>query len=170
MGVLSMYMKTERLVLQPISESDYPALMELLRDEQIKKTYMLPDFESDEKCLALARRLGDLSRDESRCVAGIYLNGELIGFANDVEMTESTVELGYVIAPAHWGRGYATEALKALIVFLHGKGFREVVTGAFEENAASIRVMVKAGMALMDKRDEIEYRGKLHQCVYYVAK
>lgn len=165
-----MHIKTERLVLRPISDADYPALMVLLRDEQIKKTYMLPDFESDEKCLDLARRLGELSRDESRCVAGIYLGEELIGFVNDVEMTANSVELGYVIAPAHWGRGYATEALKALIAHLHGRGFREAVTGAFEENTASIRVMQKAGMLRMEKRDRIEYRGSVHQCVYYVAK
>lgn len=46
-------------------------------------------------------------------------------------------------------------------------GYREIICGAFEENAASIRVMVKAGMHKLSRTDEVEYRDKRHQCVYY---
>ena len=50
---------------------------------------------------------------------------------------------------------------------LFAKGFREVVCGAFEENTASLRVMEKAGMEKLDITESIEYRGKVHNCVYY---
>jgi len=165
-----MYIKTDRLVLQPFFESDDRALAALLRDGQIKKTYMLPDFENEEQALNLARRLRALSQDESRCVAGIYLNQELIGFFNDVEICDGTMELGYVIAPAHWGRGYATEMLRALLDELPRSGYREIITGAFAENPASIRVMEKAGMSRLEREDLIEYRGRQHRCVYYAMK
>lgn len=165
-----MYFETERLVLKPFSEEDGAALAAMLRSEEIGKTYMLPIFESDAQCEKLARRFRELSEDESRCVAGIYLAGTLIGFVNDVEMTVTSVEMGYVIAPEHWGRGYATEALRGLIAYLHDRGFREVITGAFEENTASIRVMEKAGMEKCEITDRVEYRGQVRSCVYYVAK
>ena len=165
-----MYIETQRLVLKPFSEADMDDLCKLLRDDIIKKTYMLPDFESDEHCLKLARRLRDLSLDESRYVVGIYLDGKLIGFSNDVENVDGAIEMGYVIDPAHHNCGYATEAMTGIISCLHGQGFREVIAGAFECNPASIRVMQKSGMTLVDKIDEIEYRGKVHRCVYYVAK
>lgn len=165
-----MYIETKCLVLKPFSEADDKVLAALLRDEQIKKTYMLPDFENEEQAMGLARRLRELSLDKSRCVAGIYLNRELIGFFNDVEIKDGTMELGYVVAPNHWGRGYATEMLTALLEHLLGSGCREVITGAFEENTASIRVMEKAGMTRLDKEDRIEYRGREHRCVYYAMK
>ena len=42
--------------------------------------------------------------------------------------------------------------------------------GAFAENLSSIRVMEKCGMQKLAKRADIEYRGKLHRCVYYAVK
>ena len=39
-----MYIKTERLVLQPIGVADLADLVELLTDDIVKKTYLLPDF------------------------------------------------------------------------------------------------------------------------------
>ena len=53
---------------------------------------------------------------------------------------------------------------------LFQKGCREILCGAFEENAASLRVMEKAGMQKLDKTEEIDYRGRLHRCVYYSMK
>lgn len=165
-----MYLETKRLVLKPFEEKDDEALAAMLRSEEIGRTYMLPVFESHAQCQKLVRRFGELSRDDRHFVAGIYLENQLIGFVNDVEMTEKSVEMGYVIDPVHWNRGYATEALTGLIGYLHGRGGREIITGAFRENTASIRVMIKAGMTLMEKTDSIEYRGSVHECVYYVAK
>lgn len=110
-----MYIETERLVMQPIPEENLGTLMALLRSRKIAQTYMLPDFESEGQCLELAWRLRELSLDERRCVMGIYLGRRLIGFANDVEMGEDSVELGYVIDPAYQNRGYGTEALKGII-------------------------------------------------------
>ena len=60
-----------------------------------------------------------------------------------------------------------TEALRSAVDALFSIGYREIICGAFEENAASIRVMVKAGMQKLDKSDEVEYRGITHRCVYY---
>lgn len=164
-----MYVTTKRLELRPFRESDRDAGVRLLMDAQVKRTYMLPDFENAEKAETLFRRLVELSRQEDRCVAAISLDGELIGFLNDVEMVEDSVELGYVIHPDHWGRGYMTEALNAAIAELFRRGFRQVITGAFDSNRASLRVMEKCGMEKLDKTDSIDYRGKRHNCVYYAA-
>lgn len=164
-----MYAKTNRLELRPFMESDRNGAVRLLMDHLVKQTYMLPDFENEEKAEALFRRLMELSRKEDRYVAAISLQGELIGFLNDVEITDTAVELGYVIHPEHWGRGYMTEALETAIGELFRFGFREVITGAFETNLASIRVMEKCGMEKLPKTDSINYRGMTHTCVYYAS-
>lgn len=153
--------------LNVISDAQQEPMLQLLTDAQIKLTYMLPDFECKEAAIPLFRRLCTLSREPGRFVRGIYADGALVGFLNDVEITGSSMELGYVIHPEHWGRGYATAALKLAMEQLFAWGFQEVITGAFEENCASLRVMEKAGMTRLEKTDEIEYRGTRHRCIYY---
>lgn len=158
---------TARLCLRSFREEDMEALYGLLTNEEIKKTYMIPDFPSREAADKMCRRFVDLSLDEGHFVRGIYLENRLIGFLNDVEMTEKTVEIGYVIHPLHWNRGYATEAVQGALAVLLDSGFDAVRAGYFEENEASGRVMEKAGMEKIAYEDTLEYRGKTHRCLYY---
>ena len=162
-----MQFKTHRLTVRPFLDSDREKMLEMLYDESVKKTYMIPDFESVEAAEKLFSAFMRLSQDESRYVGAISCGGEIIGFMNDTEIVDSTVEMGYVISPSHQNKGFCTEAMCGAIDYLFEKGFSEVVCGAFEENEASIRVMQKCGMKLLPKTDVIEYRGKKHNCIYY---
>lgn len=153
--------------LKTITEAEQNTMLQLLTNDKIKQTYMLPDFENQEAAIPLFRRLCTLSQDETHFVRGIFEEGKLVGFLNDVKMDNGTIELGYVIHPDHWGMGYATAALKAAIAQLFELGYHTVLAGAFAENPASIRVMEKSGMRRIDKTDTIEYRGTIHRCVYY---
>ena len=57
------------------------------------------------------------------------------------------VEAAYVIRRDRWGRGYATEALRAVLETGHGQlALPRIVALAYPENDASRRVMEKAGM------------------------
>jgi RimJ/RimL family protein N-acetyltransferase len=87
-----------------------------------------------------------------------------------VEVEDGSIELGYVIHPDFQGKGYMTQALKLAMEELFHMQYRQVITGAFTENTASIRVMEKSGMTRMEKIDKIDYRGKVHTCIYYAKK
>lgn len=165
-----MYLKTERLVLQPIAPADLPALVELLTDETVKQTYLVPDFPDEAAALAMAARIAQLSQDPQRYVAGLYLQGQLIGLLNETEVIGSTIELGYALLPRYHNRGYCTEALRSAIGYFFARGFSELRAGAFAENGASIRVMEKSGMAKIEYSDQIDYRGKTHRCEYYAVR
>jgi ribosomal-protein-alanine N-acetyltransferase len=68
-------------------------------------------------------------------------------------------ELGYVLARAHWGKGYMTEALKELIGWaLRQKDIYRVWAVCDVDNAASARVMEKSGM----QREGILRRWSVH--------
>ncbi|MGB3627645.1 MAG: GNAT family N-acetyltransferase, partial [Henriciella sp.] len=55
-------------------------------------------------------------------------------------------EIGYWVAPDHWGSGLATEAARALIAWLDARGDGgEIVSGHFADNPASGRVLEKLG-------------------------
>lgn len=162
-----MKISTKRLSIQTLSEADAEDMIVLLTNDTIKKTFMIPDFRTNEEALAMFQKLLSSSHSEQHFVVGIYLNDKLIGFLNDVEIGEVNIELGYVIHPDQHGKGYATEALKAVINYLFQQGYQEILTGAFEENIASIKVMKKCGMVQIKKTEEIEYHKVVHHCVYY---
>lgn len=167
---MSVEFVTERLRFHPFQVEDRPAMGGLLTNREIAKTFMLPDFDSEEAVDRLFGRYMELSRKDGRYMAGIYLDDELIGFFNDVENDGSRIELGYVISPAHWGKGYATEMLRGAVADLFSRGYQEVVAGAFEENKVSMRVMEKAGMTRIPLEEDIDYRGASHHCLYYSIK
>jgi RimJ/RimL family protein N-acetyltransferase len=155
------------VTLRPFEEADAQAVVDILMDEQVQKTYMVPDFASRENAKQLFDRLMTLSHEESRFVRAISADGKAVGMLNDVEISGGEVEVGYAVASRHWGRGYATRALKAAMESLFDRGFEKVKAAAFEENAASFRVMEKAGMVKTAQTEEICYRGKNHRCIYY---
>lgn len=155
------------LRLRTMQPSDQQRMLELLTSRIVNQTYILPDFARPEDAIPLFKRLTALSKDTARYVRCISKDEEAIGFLNDVESKDGRIELGYVIHPSFYSQGYMTEALKMAIEELFALGYAEVVCGAFEENAASIRVMEKAGMQRIEFTENIDYRGKTHLCVYY---
>ena len=55
---------------------------------------------------------------------------------------EGTVEVGWRLAPDHWGNGYATEAARASVQFAFNEvGVEEVIALTAVDNARSRRVM-----------------------------
>ena len=158
---------TARLTLGPITAAEEARLLRILTNEEIAETYMLPEFGSEAEALPLARRLQALSVSPEHVLYGIFLDGTLIGFINDVECHGDTIEMGYVIHPDYRGNGYATEAFAAVIRQLLSMGFREIRAGAFTGNLASIRVMEKCAMTPTGREETIPYRGHPRRCIGY---
>ena len=155
------------LALRPFLPIDQTRILETVTSTKVNQTYMLPDVERIEDAIPLFERLAERSRDESRFVRCIDVDGQAIGFLNDVEIKDGSIELGYVIHPDFHNRGYMTRALKAAIEELFARNYQSVICGAFEGNKASQRVMEKAGMKKIEFTEIIDYRGKQHLCVYY---
>ena len=59
-------------------------------------------------------------------------------------------EIGYWVAPAFWGAGYAGEAVEAVVARGRARcGLRARLTAqVFQDNLASARVLTRAGFAL----------------------
>ena len=157
---------TERLVLKGYEEKDTETMVELLTNEEIKKTFMIPDFENKKQAEDLFHKIRQFCEMEEHFEYGIFFEERLIGFVNDCGIDGTRIEIGYVISPQYKGRGFATEAVKACIEELFRMGFEHIQAGFFEENVASRRVMEKSGMHLIDFEEQIEYQGKMHRCLF----
>jgi len=93
------------------------------------------------------------SLDEwSRRPAGPYLirdrsDGRLIGSTGLAVDDKARAMTGYVLARDAWGRGYATEALTAMLQIAAVMGLEELSALCHAEHKASIRVLEKCGFS-----------------------
>ena len=71
-------------------------------------------------------------------------------------------DLGYDLAPRYWGRGYATEAARAIVRFgFEELGLHRIWSWCIADNVASARVMEKVGMRLEGRqRDKERFKGR----------
>ena len=148
--------QTQRLTLDILSDRDKNALIDIFKDPRVNQTYMVGDIDDGAAADRLFDTLKKLSAEGSRLVLGIYLDGDIIGMVNDTGIENGAIELGCVISPLQSGRGYATEAVSALIEKLFCDGYTEIIAGAFEENAVSRRVLEKCGLTRLDREEIIE--------------
>jgi RimJ/RimL family protein N-acetyltransferase len=83
---------------------------------------------------------------------------ELIGDVGmRVDDEPGVVLVGYTISPAHQGKGYATEAVQALVDYAFETLGADVVRAYAEaSNVASIRVAEKVGLPIAERFDERE--------------
>jgi len=160
-------MAAKQICLRSFLPEDQEQILDILTDDTVNKTYMLPAFTDRTDAVPLFERLIHLSNDKNRYVRCISTDGKAIGFINDVVSKNGKIELGYVIHPSEQRKGYMTAALKTAISELFAAKYETVICGAFEENAASIRVMEKSGMKRTPETEIIEYRNEAHTCVYY---
>src|SRR6185436_13490572 len=82
------------------------------------------------------------------------VTGELIGDVglSPAEDEPGVIKIGYTMSPVFQGRGYATEAVQALIAYAFDTlGARVVRAYASALNLASIRVAEKVGMRLIER-------------------
>lgn len=98
-------------------------------------------------------------------------NDNLIGvFVEcDVNQEIQSLEIGYGLGSKHWGNGYMTEVVKAMLAYyFKHTAFRTVYASFFPENTASKRVMEKCGMTYSHTVEkEFTYLGKERDLVYY---
>jgi RimJ/RimL family protein N-acetyltransferase len=142
-----MFVRTERLLLRPGWIQDAPALFEAIADERIVRnlaTAPWPYRPGDaEAWLATERKASEPSLLVFRCAASAP---ELIGAVGFGRKPSGAIAFGYWIARRHWGRGYATEAGRAVLAAArHSLRLKRLDAGHFLDNPASGRVLEKLG-------------------------
>ncbi|WP_291176985.1 GNAT family N-acetyltransferase [Hyphomicrobium sp.] len=137
--------KTRRLVLRELTDSDAPELARLAGDWEVARMTARIPFPYSE---ALAREwLATLAPGEF--VRAVTFQGTLVGAVGYVPNDDGSAEIGYWIGRPWWGRGFASEAATALVRHCFTKaGFKRLTCCHFEDNPASQRVIEKLGFRL----------------------
>jgi ribosomal-protein-alanine N-acetyltransferase len=141
---------TARLLLGPHCEDDAERLHRWENDaeilEMMSDAYEPTSIDDARKWIA---RWTSPEQVAGRFAVRLADTGEFVGYAHlgEVERDQGRCKLGYLIGEkAHWGRGYATEAVRAVVAQAFGPlGLHRVQAGAYATNPASIRVLEKVG-------------------------
>jgi RimJ/RimL family protein N-acetyltransferase len=145
-----MELRTERLVLRESRLDDEVAVHRYGSDEEVTRYLTWGPNSPPDTTAYLKKVVREAAREPrtSFTLAVATLDDELIGVANlTITDAGSTGELGYVLARESWGRGYATEVARRLIVFgFNELGLRRITATCHPDNFASARVLEKAGL------------------------
>jgi RimJ/RimL family protein N-acetyltransferase len=146
---------TARLILRPVQRDDGPVLLPLIANWNVAQwlgtvpwPYSASDMGEFLETVALPRA------DGPKPIFAMLCEGQPIGLVECIGQPATAIgrgtDLGYWIGEPYWGKGYASEAVAALV----GRAFADpaadlIRSGVFEGNAASLRVQQKAGFEVV---------------------
>lgn len=141
-------MHTERLVLRPLRAEDADALHPMCSDAEANTYGTYPATTTIEQTREqMAKRVADTAW--RAWAITLKDDDTAIGTVASYEKRQGKVtEIGYTLSRAHWGNGYVTEAVAALIDLLFAEGQRRVFADTDPDNAPSIAVVKRLGFTL----------------------
>ncbi|MDF1848241.1 MAG: GNAT family protein [Parvibaculaceae bacterium] len=178
-GALLLPIETERLSLRDFCSGDIDALHSYARlDEATRYLLWGPnDLRASEAQLST---FIDAAADLPRTIYELALTskpaGRVIGalclyLDESAEGAERGAELGFVLHPAFWGKGLATEAAKALLTYgMSDLKLTHIWATCDARNLASVGVLEKIGMirqeTIRGARDTADGLVDEHQYLY----
>ena len=144
-------LQTERLTLRLFQPDDAPAVQRLASAYEVAlNTLSIPHPYPDgaaEEWIAHNEKQFEEGKMVNLAIV-VRETGELAGSVGLVLKPEhDKAEIGYWIGVPYWGRGYATEAGRAVVGHaFEGLGLNRVHAEVFARNPASARVLQKIGM------------------------
>lgn len=151
-GMFSMPdIQTDRLLLRRITMKDAQDIFEYSRDEDVARYVLWNAQKNVSEAKDYVRFMLRLYRDDLPSSWGVIdrASGRLIGTIGYMAYSEenASVEVGYSLAKWMWGKGIATEALRAVIDYTFDTMDVNRIEAQHEiDNPASGRVMQKCAM------------------------
>ena len=143
-----MIFKTSNLTLRPWSEDDAECLYHFAKNPNVGPIAGWPPHESVDDSLNIIKTV--FAKKETYAIVKDDVPIGCVGLLFHPDTNhwwgEGAVELGYWIAEEHWGKGYATEASKAIIDHAFDDlGISQIYASYRTENVRSKRVLEKLG-------------------------
>lgn len=167
-------LETSRLTLREIVESDAENIFRIHGDAEYMKWFgsdPVRDLDGAAKLVATFASWREEPVSGARWAVELRDQPGLIGTCGLFRWNRNwrSCIVGYEIAPAHQGRGYVKEALKAIINW----GFREVQLNRIEaqvhpDNTASLALLEALGFLQEGRQREAGYwAGRHHDLLHY---
>jgi len=137
------FSRGESVALRPIESSDAEFLQRLWNHPDVRPGFGLA---TPSGAAEVAEPTGESGDDEEYFL--LTADGDPVGeaFCFDVQPRNGRAEVGYLVAPAHQGQGYATEPLELLAEnAFDGRRLNRLTARVLSFNDASRRVLESVG-------------------------
>ena len=154
--------ETERLVVRPTEARDRAAFIDLLTDERVQRHLGGPRDRGE-----LEEKMGEVPSDRPGSFA-VEHDGRFVGWVflarrdpdrpgRRVGSTDAgDLEVGYELQPDVWGRGFATEAVGAVLVWAAERFDEPVVLCTQSANTASVALAGRLGFVEVERFEEFD--------------
>jgi ribosomal-protein-alanine N-acetyltransferase len=149
---------TDRLILRPLEESDLDAYTEMSAAPEVRASLRTPDGSGRyEAWLAMAQWRGQWElRGSGQFALEERASGRFVGRAGLHRPEREDwpgMEVGWVLDPRWWGRGYATEAGLATVAYaFEVMGEEALCSVILPDNTRSLAVAGRLGFELGEMR------------------
>jgi ribosomal-protein-alanine N-acetyltransferase len=142
--------ESQRLRMRALEARDADAVFAIFANDEVTRFYDRESMRSRDEAVALVARLVECHtlRVGIRWAITTKEDGALVGTAgfNSFVSWANRAVIGYDIARAFWGHGYATEAIEALVSWGHSSlGLHRIEALVMLGNDASVAVLRKTG-------------------------
>lgn len=131
--------ETERLVLRRAQIEDVAPMHRILSNPQAMRYWSTLPHDSLDTTIAWIQDMLDAPVDSDDFI--VTLGGTVIGKMGAWRLPD----FGYLLDPAYWGRGYASEALAAFLAHRRRQGGQFLTADTDPRNTASIRLLQRHG-------------------------
>lgn len=141
-------LKSQRLLLRRMEVSDSHSLFKIWSDPDVSKFMNISSFTHEAQAKEMIQLLEELTQ-ASKAIRFSMIelkSNEIIGTCgfNSIDFENAKAEIGYDIAKAYWGNGYAPEGISAILNY----GFETLKLNRIEAkvepaNVNSIKVLEK---------------------------
>ena len=152
-----MILTTDRLRLRCMEPRDLDAFVRVLNDWEVQQWLAQPPFpygRADGEAYLALMRANHAGPHPTAFVMADKVDDATLGVVSIDVGDDGVGALGYWLDRAHWGHGYATEAVRALIAQARGHPeLRRIAAVTDPENQRSQRVLGAGGLASLGPRD-----------------
>lgn len=143
-------LQTPRLTLREIRTEDAPAIYGMRSSGRVNEFIARQAMQEEEQAVSLAGRTAAAYRNRQAIGwAGLIRNqGEIIGTCgfNSIDALNLHAEIGGEMATEYWGKGFALEAVKAILAFgLNTMNLHTIEAKVSPANRSAIHVLEHLG-------------------------
>ena len=170
---MTINLQTPCLFLRPLALSDAPALFEARSDPEVMRYWDWPAQKSVGEVEGVFADHLPAMADGNVLWWAVALSpdGPAIGECDlsEIDHRNGVAEVGFLFARRHWGKGYAREAMEAVIAHAFGPmGLVRLWARFHAGNEGSRRLLEKLGFAYEGRlRSHILRDGERRDCILY---
>lgn len=165
-------LETERLILREMKSNDKEDIFQSFSDENVTKYFSMNPFTSVKDSEKIIKRAQDLFEQGKGIQWGIVTKegSNLIGTCGFETWRKESFrgEIGYDLRQSHWGKGFMSEALQAIIQYgFEHMGLNRIEATTRSDNTRSINMLYRLGFKMEGiLRERVYWEGTFYDQVF----